>query len=74
VTYAIGEGAARKHFFVGFDGGVPRSIEATKTDGISGERSPDGRFVAFTRKTGEVSGVYVVEVATGRERLIAGGK
>lgn len=73
VTFGAGEGAERKYFFVGFDGGAPRAIEPTKVDSIGGERSPDGRFVVTTRKVGEVSGVYVVEVATGRERLIAGG-
>ena len=38
------------------------------------DRISDGRFVAVTRKTGGISGVYVIEVATGRERLVAGGK
>lgn len=49
VTFGTGEGAERKYFFVGFDGGAPRAIEPTKVDSIGGERSPDGRFVVTTR-------------------------
>jgi Tol biopolymer transport system component len=36
-------------------------------------RSPDGRFYAYTKKVATNYGVFVYEVATGRERLIAGG-
>jgi Tol biopolymer transport system component len=37
------------------------------------EISPDGRYVAYTKEVDKLAGVYVREIATGVERLIAGG-
>lgn len=38
-----------------------------------GVRSPDGTLLAYAKKSGTASGVYIRDVATGRERLVAGG-
>lgn len=43
------------------------------TGGFDPSLSPDGSKVAFTRDGGE-NGVYVIDIATGEERLIFGGR
>ncbi len=43
------------------------------TGGFDPSLSPDGSQVAFTREGGE-NGVYVIDVASGEERLIFGGR
>ena len=35
--------------------------------------SPDGRLFAYERNTGDARGIYVYDIATGRERQVAGG-
>ncbi len=45
---------------------------ALLTGGFDPSLSPDGSKVAFTRDGGE-NGVYVIDIATGEERLIFGG-
>lgn len=53
------------------DGSNVRRI-GDATPALRGLRSPDGRFAAYEKNEGAVSGIYVVEIATGQERLVIG--
>jgi Tol biopolymer transport system component len=53
------------------DGSAVRRV-ADATPALRGVRSPDGRLAAYAKNEAPMAGIYVVEIATGRQRLVVG--